>query len=202
MIRRSYLSIHHLIYAVPALIILILNGLILPMILILYPTRWGTIIGRCIKCKRLRNAGKTFVESINGSYKRQLLSGSRDYRAVSGIIFLLKAVIFIIFAFRLYGYHYNSAEPYVIQILGLIIMTFAAFSGLFRPYKTASHSLYDILLYCITALLFFLYSSMLLVSQYDTVIIQMFVLLSFLPLLGVLYTLLWSIVVAIHTRRT
>ena len=92
----SFMSHEHLLFTVPALIIVVLIGMLLPLVLILYPARCGTWLGARLQFGRLHNAVKTFIEAMNGSYKDGL-AGTRDYHACQvsyccqGVLSLLAA---------------------------------------------------------------------------------------------------------------
>ena len=143
----TFMSREHLLYAVPALIILVLIGMLLPLVLILYPTRCGTWLGARLQSGRLRNAVKTFIEAMNGSYEDGS-AGTRDCRALPGLLLLSRSAIITCCFFR--GKRiFQQSSAFI--CIALLLMARAAFFGLFRPYKTTRHNLFDVLISCLGA---------------------------------------------------
>ena len=143
----TFLSRDHLLYAVPAIVVFVLIGMLLPLVLILYPTRCGTWLGGRLQSGRLRNAVRTFVEAMNGSYKDGS-SGTRDYRAVPGIVLLSRGAIAACCSFRGDRFFQQSSA---FVCVALVFTALTAFFGLFKPYKTTRHNLYDVLLCSLSA---------------------------------------------------
>ena len=81
----NYFSRGHLPYVVPAITIIVTLGVLLPLLLMLYPTRCGSRYfgGRIVK---------TFMEAFQGSYKDGT-NGTRDYRAVSALYLVCRVVL-------------------------------------------------------------------------------------------------------------
>ena len=143
----TFLSRDHLLYAVPAILVFVLIGMFLPLVLILYPTRCGTWLGGRLQSGRLRNAVRTFVEAMNGSYKDGS-AGTRDYRVVPGLMLLSRGAIAACCTFRGDRFFQQSS---VFVCVALVFMALTAFFGLFKPYKTTRHNLYDVLLCSLSA---------------------------------------------------
>ena len=80
-----YFSRGHLPYVVPAITIIVTLGVLLPLFLMLYPTRCGSRFfgGRILK---------SVVEAFQGSYKDGT-NGTRDYRAVSALYLVCRVVV-------------------------------------------------------------------------------------------------------------
>jgi hypothetical protein len=140
----GYFSPKHLPYAIPALIIFLLLGAILPLVLLLYPTRCvSRLCGGRIK-GRYWSAVKTFIEAFQGSYKDGT-NGSRDYRTLPALYLLMRWV------FAISNLTYIGI-PIVLLIAASIFMILAAFFGLARPYKTRRHNLVDVAIYSLVAI--------------------------------------------------
>ena len=186
----NYYSREHLFYAVPAVLIFVLIGMLLPVVLVLYPTRCGTWLGNRVPGVRLRNAVKTFTEAMNGSYKDSS-AGKRDYRALPGFMLLLRCFIVISCTFRPHRVH---EQVFSLIFVAGVLMVLTAFSGLMRPFKTTRHNLYDVSIYSLIAVqgifLFGIFSS----SVYDKAVIHTLAVLIFLPLFVVVVGLLKTLV--------
>ena len=172
----TYFSPNHLLYAIPGVIVLVLIGMLLPLILILYPTRCGTWFGARVPSRILRNAVKTFVEAMNGSYKDGS-TGTRDYRALPGFLLLLRVAAIGVISFR------NSAHTnrnFGFFSLGLLFLGLAAFSGVCKPYKKTRDNLYDVLLYCIAATGCFYCFTILSLFKYERIELDIIIIIAFL----------------------
>ena len=189
--RINYLSPHHLYYAVPATMILVSVGLLLPLSLTLYPTRCATWFGYRIPSRRLRNAARTFIEAFNGDFKDGT-AGTRDYRAVPGLTLLLRGIGVAVFSFR--GSEI-TAEKTSLLCVGIFMMGLAGFFGLLQPYKTRRHNLYDVLIFCLAALQCFYIFEILTVAGYEPSIVCTVAVLTFLPLLAVVIGVLRPVIV-------
>ena len=143
----AYFSLGHLLYAVPALVVVFLLGVILPLLLILYTTRFNAILfGNC-RSRRGWNAVKTFLDAFQGSYKDGT-NGTRDYRAMSALYLVLRFVM---------GFTYScdalfmKPSNYFLPFIALVFIIVAGFFGLAKPYKTKRHNLLDVLLCALSA---------------------------------------------------
>ena len=187
----NYLSPGHLYYAVPATMILVSVGLVLPLSLTLYPTRCATWFGYRIHSRRLRNAARTFIEAFNGDFKDGT-AGTRDYRAVPGLMLLLRGIGVAVFSFR--G-NEITAETTSILCVGILTMGLAGLFGLLQPYKTRRHNLYDVLIFCLTALQCFYLFEILTLAEYEPSTVCTVAVITFLPLLAVVVGVLRQVIV-------
>ena len=174
-----YFSPGHLPYVVPAITIIVTLGVLLPLFLILYPTRFGSRYfgGRVVK---------TFIEAFQGSYKDGT-NGTRDYRAVSTLYLVCRVVIW---TFNL-GFVKNlPSSPGIYLILSALCMLGVAFFGFARPYKSSTHNLLDVLILTLLAV-HAVYASVLQgTTKYGAHVLDTQIALAFLPLLAVsVYTL-------------
>ena len=155
----------HILYSVLALVIFTFIGMLLPLALIIYPTRCGTWLGNKCKWKRLKIAVRTFIEAFNGSYKR--LSCCSCYSSFIQECLCSLRIVDIIHA------------ELTIFCGALVFMTLAAFFGLLKPYKIKRHNLNDVLIFCGTAiqcLIFFMTAS---VYEVDATVFHIFTAISF-----------------------
>ena len=143
----KYLSYEHMFYALPAVMVVIVIGVLLPIAMILYPTCCGTWFGSKVPSQRTCNAVKTFFEAVNGSYKDGS-SGTKDYRALPGVLLLLISSSITFFMSREVN-TFTTMNGYFFAALILMIM--GAFFGLCNPYKEAKHSLNDVLILCLAS---------------------------------------------------
>ena len=190
----NFLSRGHLLYAIPASIVLVLIGMLLPLVLILYPTRCGTWLGGRLQSGRLRNAVRTFVEAMNGSYKDGS-SGTRDFRSLPGLMLLLIGVITIVIAFRESGI---AKQVSCYLCICLLVLALAAFYGILRPYKSTRHNLFDVLIYCLIAAQCIYFYSIVSYFEYDHGVLAITM---FIPFLIFVANLLKPFAVYIVNRR-
>ena len=116
-----------------SLSLVILLFIILPpsLLLITFPTRLFTKVSRCIK-PRLMVSIQTYVDTFHGCYKDRT-NGTRDYRAVSGYILaiwaLLPAVVIMTRAV-------TSRNLFLVSTtFTIVFITFSVLCALLRPYK-------------------------------------------------------------------
>ena len=176
-----YLGRHHIHYAITAFIILVILGIVLPVALILYPTRLGSHLNCASETTGRRwQAVKTFIEAFQGSYKDGT-KGDRDYRAVSGAYLLIRVLGGLLFAFINSKTTTNYSNT-ALTAAGAAMLT-AAFFGLAKPYKIARHNLIDVLLNCLLSVqclyLYFIYS----LWSYERSMVQTVAWLCFLPMI-------------------
>ena len=189
-----FLSHGHLLYAVPASIVLVLIGILLPLVLILYPTRCGTWLGGRLQSGRLRNAVRTFVEAMNGSYKDGS-AGTKDYRSLPGLMLLLRGVTTAVITFRGNGI---VTHKYSYLCISLLVLALAALFGLCKPYKTKFHNLFDVSIFCLLAVLCICFLMML--SCSSEFAHSMLVVLMFLPFFVVVVGLLKQLIMNLVSR--
>ena len=143
-----YFELDHILYIFLALVIFTFVGMLLPLALIIYPTRCGTWLGNKCKWKRIRIAVRTFIEAFNGSYNDGS-AGTKDYRAVPGVLLFLRSALVAFFLLRNVSIFHGE---YSYLCGAFIFMTLASFFGLLKPYKVKIHNLYDVLILCLTAI--------------------------------------------------
>ena len=180
----------HLFYAVPAILVFTLIGMLLPLFLIFYPTRCGTWLGTRLQSGRLRNAVKTFIEAMNGSYKDGS-AGTRDYRALPGLLLLLRDIVTTSSSLRA---DRISAHIFYFLCAAFLLLVLAAFSGVLKPYKATRHNRYDVLLYSPAAMLCILSFLILSLPVNERGVTHSVVVLMFLPLLVVIVGVLKPLV--------
>ena len=187
----TYLSRDHLLYTVPAILVFVLIGMLLPLVLILYPTRCGTWLGGRLQSGRLRNAIRTFVEAMNGSYKDGS-AGTRDYRAVPGLMLLLRSFIATWVTFR--GDRI-FAQTLAFFFIAYLLMALAGVFAVLKPYKTTRHDLCDALLYCLLAVQCIFMFGILSHPLYERSMNHIVTVLCFSPFLSVVLILLKPLVI-------
>ena len=173
-----YFSRDHLVYAVPAILIILVIGVLIPLVMIIYPTRVGTWVGNRWRTGRIRNASKTFIEAFQGCYKDGT-NGDRDYRAVPALCLFVRLILGTIYPFRIDSSVSHLKTLCMVFLTMSIIM--AAFYGLAKPYKAKHHNCYDVMLYSLmavlTVMLYFIFS----LQAHSSFLVQIFAVLSFLP---------------------
>ena len=174
-----YFSRGHLPYVVPAITIIVTLGVLLPLLLMLYPTRCGSRYfgGRIIV--------KTFIEAFQGSYKDGT-NGTRDYRAVSALYLICRVVVWTFTV----NFVNQPTNPGGWLIVSALYMLGVAFFGFVRPYKSSTHNLLDVLILTLLAVQAVYASVLQGITKYGTHELDTQIALGFLPLLAVsVYTL-------------
>lgn len=128
----------HLLYALPALLIVIVLGILPPLMLISYPlcykvlarlrieeTKFAKLVCKCIPLEKL----KPFFDSFQSSYKD-------EYRFFSGLYFLYRFTTLATFAFVS---HLRTYYTFVQIQLAIIL----AVHALCQPYKKRWHNVLD-----------------------------------------------------------
>ena len=184
------MSHEHLLLTVPVLIIIVTIGMLLPLVLILYPNRCGTWLGTRLQSGRLRTAFKAFIEAMNGSYKDGS-AGTRDYRALPGLLLLLRGTF--VSSSSLIGTSI-SEEVFYFLCSAFLLMALAAFSGVLGPYKATRRNRYDVLLYWLAAMLCIIVFMILSAPENETDVGHSVAVLMFLPLLVVIVCVLKRLV--------
>ena len=136
-----YFSRGQLPYVVPAITIIVTLGVLLPLFLMLYPTRCGSRYfgGRIIV--------KTFIAAFQGSYKDGT-NGTRDYRAVSALYLVCRVVLWTL---TINFVKNQPTFPGGFMVLSVLYMLGVAFFGFARPYKSSTHNLLDVLILTLLA---------------------------------------------------
>jgi predicted outer membrane repeat protein len=130
----------HLLYAIPALLILITLGVLPPLILVSYPlcyrvmallkiseTKFAKLLCTCFPLEKF----KPFFDSFQSSFKD-------DYRFFSGLYFIYRFTTLATYAFT-YAYQYYT-------VLQVQLAVFFAFHAVCQPYKKRWHNILDALL--------------------------------------------------------
>ena len=191
-----YFKQDHILYAVLALVIFTFIGMLLPLALIIYPTRCGTWLGNKCKWKRIRIAVKTFIEAFNGSYNDGL-TGTRDYRAVPGILLLLRSAFVAFFLLR--SVNIFHAE---LAFFGgvLIFMTLAALFGLLKPYKIKKHNLNDVFIFCVAAIQCLVFFITLSVYRVDVNVFHVFTVITFSCFFLFIFNMFMPFIMSIYLK--
>ena len=135
----------HLIYAIPAVLILAVFTTIPPLLLLLY--QFGFFL-RCLERLRLRSlALNTFVEVFQGCYKDGT-NGTPDRRFFAGMYFVFRIVIFSLHTIPV------SLSNYVILLLSLqFVLTIGAILfAILEPYKDSFYNKLDATFFATLAL--------------------------------------------------
>ena len=155
-IRRGHYfdaSIHyfgrkHMPFAVLAIVILCTFVFIPPLLMFLYPLK---IVQKCIgkmNCKYYNWQGlRIFVDAFQGSYKDGT-NGTSDRRFFSGLYFVFRIVLIIIFGVA------TVSLQYLLTILVLIIAI--VLFVLLQPYKDEFYNKFDTVIFVIMVIIYFL----------------------------------------------
>ena len=122
---REYFKPPHTYYAIAAIVVLIVFVIPPPLILLLYPMQW---FQRCLNTFRLRNNLLTaFTDAYLGCYKDGL-NGTKDCRYFAGLYFIIRIIVFSLYAFVTnYNHLYLS--------LHIIIAVILVLHNILRPYR-------------------------------------------------------------------
>ena len=179
----AFLGSHHLPYACLAIFFLLTFTLLPMFLLFLYPC---SCFQRCLNrtgcsCHSLH----IFMDTFQGHYKNGT-NGTRDYRFISGLFFLIRIIMYASFmiAYNIDSYAYST----------FIIIVLTVYTSFIQPYKKCIHNIIETLfLVTLTIATFSLFplgiSGISLTSQHLTPlnIILCFILLVYIPLLCVLW---------------
>ena len=119
----------HIPYAVFALFIIIVFVLLPPLLLLLYPTR---LFKKCLNCCRFQRWDilQVVADIFQGWYKDGT-EGTRDFRAVSALYFLLRIMLSSVFILLMFV----SYNPYGWYTFGLFHIFLGVFFFVAKPYK-------------------------------------------------------------------
>ncbi len=142
----QYFGPKHLPYAILAIVLLLALVFLPTLLLLLYPIGFvqqflSKLPSRCILFLN------TFVDSFQGCYKNGTDPGSRDYRCMSVLPFLIRLVVFIIYACTLTASFFPIAS-----IVSVITATIIIITDPFRKnFKNVSYHwvVYSLLLACL-----------------------------------------------------
>ena len=138
----SYFDVKYLMYAIPALLFLILLGLIPPLLLLSYPLCYRIFdvfkisesgfvrcLCACIPLEKL----KPFFDSFQSSFKD-------EFRFFSGLYFVYRLLTLVMFAFTRSLVNFYT----MVQLQFLVIICLHA---IVQPYKKRSHNILDVLIF-------------------------------------------------------
>ena len=119
----------HIPYAVFALFIIVVFVLLPPLLLLLYPTR---LFKKCLNCCGFHRWDilQVVVDIFQGWYKDGT-EGTRDFRAVSALYFLLRIMLSSVFILLMFV----SYNPYGWYTFGLFHIFLGVFFFVAKPYK-------------------------------------------------------------------
>ena len=188
-----YFQPPHCYYAIAAIAVLIVFVIPPPLLLLLYPMKW---FQRFLDVCRLRNNLLTaFTDAFQGCYKDGL-NGTKDCRYFAGLYFLVRVVIFGLYAFvTKYNLLYLS--------LHMTVGCLAALIAIFMPYKNNFYNKLDLLLSGLYILITSaaVYNNWLITKYQDNIAFMIFFyILLMVPIIYVsIYGSFW-LVVRIHVR--
>lgn len=136
----DYFGPVHTMMAVPAIVILLLFGVLPPILLLVYPLQ--CVQKRLTRYRLHKPALVIFMDAFNGSYKDGT-NGSRDMRFFSALYFILRIVLFTLFSIFIDSYDY----PMLQLILHVITSCFVLLIATLRPYKCNLHNNFDIAMF-------------------------------------------------------
>ena len=121
----EYFKPPHTYYAIAAIVVLVVFVVPPPLVLLLYPMKW---FQRCLDVCRLRNNLLTaFTDAYLGCYKDGL-NGTKDCRYFAGLYFVIRIIVFSLYAFMT---NYN----HLYLCLHIIIASILVLHNLLRPYR-------------------------------------------------------------------
>ena len=127
--RVKFFHSQHIPYAVFALFIILVFVLLPPLLLLLYPTR---LFKKCLNCCGFRRWDilQVVIDIFQGWYKDGT-EGTRDFRAVSALYFLLRIALSCLFILLMIHRYY----PYGWYSIGLTHIFLGVFFLGAKPYK-------------------------------------------------------------------
>ena len=175
----KYFHKQHLPYAILAIVIPTLLA-ILPIILLLYPTR---AFQKCLtRCGVNSQALRTFVEIFQGCFKDGT-NGTRDCRYFAGLYFILRIIVFLL---KIAG---SQVQTFVTIFLYLFTALLFAFV---QPYKKYLNNVVDTIIFTIFAAVHILIISHgFVVLFYSETYQVLFLLMDILFILPSLYLILY-----------
>lgn len=171
-----YFHSHHLPLALIAITVLITFVLIPPVFLFLYPLQ---AFQRCLnRSGRPCHTLHTFADAFQGCFKDRT-NNNRDYRYFSGLYFLFRIIILIVYIIEL--------RPLTQLVIQQILCIFAILLfALVKPYKEAFYNKVDLLFFTLLAIMSTLslcnYTHRLLDGSVSTAVFAVNYALAFLPL--------------------
>ncbi len=134
-------------YFVPCLLLLMLFVVIPSFLLCLYPTKVCRIATQRICSHRLRNGLFLFMDAFQGHY-RNGTDGKRDCRSASGIGFVLRFLVCILF-----GRKWAKYTSHLIATMSILLVGASLFYAHVRPYTKHYVNVIESLLHALAALL-------------------------------------------------
>ena len=138
----KYLQDHHLVYAVPAFLVLVAFTTLLPLVLLCYPLSLQLLsfcnlsehkcvyyILKFLKIRKLI----PFIDSFQSCYKDR-------YRFFAGLYFVYRILILICYTSNPQGYLFHGYAQ-------LLLMTFLGIHCVIQPYKRRLHNILDALIF-------------------------------------------------------
>ena len=189
-----YFQPPHTYYALAAIVVLIIFVIPPPLLFFLYPMRFCQ---RCIDVFRLRsNLLTAFTDAYQGCFKDGL-DGTKDCRFFAGVYFLVRIVLFGLYAF--------IADYYLLYLLVQIVVTLhLALLVIYRPYKNDFFNKLDMLLSGIFILIsaIAIHNSVLIEHKQENVVFQtFFYIMLMLPIVyAFVYSCLWLLTRLYHIR--
>ena len=144
-------------YFIPSVLILMFTYFPVIILLLLYPLKIFRKLLRCCCGGRKYHTIYVFMNTFQGHYKDST-SGTRDYRAVSCLSFLIRFVICWIFYLQLWSKLGIPIEHYSV-IVHILILT-SLFYSIVRPCKKKYMNVIESLLYCAAGLLLLCFGSL------------------------------------------
>ena len=175
----KYFHKQHLPYAIVAIVIPTLLA-ILPIILLLYPTR---AFQKCLtRCGVNSQALRTFVEIFQGCFKDGT-NGTRDCRYFAGLYFILRIIVFLL---KIAG---SQVQTFVTIFLYLITAVLFAFV---QPYKKHLNNVVDAIIFIsLAAINILLISHVCFIFIYGEPYLVLLLLVDILFILPSLYLILY-----------
>ena len=183
-------------YFIPSILIVIFPVIIL---LLLYPLKIFRKFLCCCCGGRKYHTIYVFMNTFQGHYKDGT-NGTRDYRAVSCLSFLIKFVICWIFYGEVWS-KYGIPIKYYSYIVHILILT-SLFYSIVQPCKKKYMNVIESLLYCAAGLLLLFFGSLHYNSEFLHVAIYNFgMALVALPSLILISIFVWKIVKLTHSFK-
>ena len=144
-------------YFIPSVLIVVFTYFPVIILLLLYPLKIFRKLLRCCCSGRKYHTIYVFMNTFQGHYKDGT-NGTRDYRAVSCLNFLLRLIVCWIFYGELWSKSKIPIEHYSVIVYALILTSL--FYGIVQPYKKKYMNVIESLLYCAAGLLLLFFGSL------------------------------------------
>ena len=144
-------------YFIPSVLIVIFTYFPVIILLLLYPLKILHKLLRCCCGGRKYHTIYVFMNTFQGHYKDGT-NGTRDYRAVSCLNFLVRLIVCLIFYGEVWSKYEVPIEYYSFVIYALILTSL--FYGIIQPCKKKYMNVIESLLYCAAGLLLLCFGSL------------------------------------------